>query len=134
MKRASLIAAAFLMLALPAFAAQEAAPAPDKSQDRFTQMQSMMEQARKAGTPAERQKLMQDHMKVMQEQMSAMHGMMGGKGMMGGMMNGAGQGKGQGTDQSGQMPMQMMQQRMDQMQQMMEQMLGQHEMMMKPQP
>ena len=117
MKRTALIAAAFVMLAMPAVAAQDAAPNDGK--DRFMQMQSMMDQARKAATPAERQKVMQDHMKAMREQMTAMHGMMGEKGMMG------------GADQSAPLRMQMMQ-RMDQMQQMMEQILGQQEMMMKP--
>ena len=111
-----LAAAAFLALAIPvAYAAQHATP--ERMQQRFQQMQTMMDQTTQAKTPAERQKLMAEHRQMMQEQMAAMRDMTGPGGMMG---------KDQGTgtmDPNAQM--QMMQRRMDMMQQMMEQMMQQ---------
>lgn len=109
-----LVAAAFLALVVPAAYAAEHAT-PEQMQQRFQHMQTMMDQMTQAKTPAERQKLMDEHREMMQEQMAAMRGMTGPGGMMG---------KNQGTgtmDPNAQM--QMMQQRMDMMQQMMEQMM-----------
>lgn len=122
MKRHLLVASAFVLLAVPAAYAQTAAPATPP--DRFQQMQTMMDQLPQAKTPAERQKLMAEHMKLMQAQMTGMRSMMGQGGMM-------------GQPQAGMDPkiapqMQMMQQRVDTMQRMMEQMLQQQQMMMKP--
>ncbi len=109
-----LAAAAFLALAIPAaYAAQHATP--ERMQQRFQQMQTMMDQTTQAKTPAERQKLTAEHRQMMQEQMAAMRDMTGPGGMMG-------KDQGAGTmDPNAQM--QMMQRRMDMMQQMMEQMM-----------
>jgi hypothetical protein len=111
-----LAAAAFLALAIPAaYAAQHATP--ERMQQRFQQMQTMMDQMTQPKTPAERQKLMAEHRKMMQEQMAAMRGMTGPGGMMG---------KKQGTGtMDPNARMQMMQRRMDMMEQMMEQMMQQ---------
>jgi hypothetical protein len=88
-------------------------------------MQTMMDQARQAKNPTERQKLMAEHMGMMQEQIGGMHSMMGQGGMMG-------QNQGGGDLDSKVAPqMQMMQQRMDMMQRMMEQVLQQQQLMMK---
>ncbi|MBD3640847.1 MAG: hypothetical protein HUJ18_07610 [Marinobacter sp.] len=91
-----------------------------------------------AGSPEERQRLLEDHWEAMEEQMELMHrgmmgpGMMGGSGgMMGGnqgqgMMNnqpGQGNRQGNGAGMSPDQRLQFMEQRMDQMQLMMEQML-----------
>jgi hypothetical protein len=117
MKRFRFLAtAAFLALAIPAaYAAQHATP--ERMQQRFQQMQTMMDQMAQAKTPTERQKLMAEHRQMMQEQMVAMHDMTGPGGMMG-------KDQGAGTmDPNAQM--QMMQRRMDMMQQMMEQMMEQ---------
>ena len=77
MKRYRFLAvAAFLTLAIPAaYAAQHATP--ERMQQRFQQMQTMMDQMTQPKTPAERQKLMAEHRKMMQEQMSAMRDMTG---------------------------------------------------------
>ncbi|MBW4934306.1 DUF4175 domain-containing protein [Marinobacter sp. F4206] len=104
----------------------------------WSRMDGMMQQVPEASSPAERQRLMEEHWEAMEEQMELMHqGMMGpgmmGPGMMGnsqGMMNNQGQkqsgnaqGNGAGTANMdyGQR-MEMMERRMDQMQIMMEQM------------
>ena len=82
MKRHLLLAAsAFMLLAIPAAYAQTTAPAPPP--DRFQQMQKMMDQMPQAKTPAERQKLMGEHMGLMRAQMAGMRPMMGQGGMMG---------------------------------------------------
>ncbi len=111
-----LAAAAFLALAIPAaHAAQHATP--ERMQQRFQQMHTMMDQTTQAKTPAERQKLMAEHRQMMQEQMVAMRDMTGPGGTMG-------KDQGAGTiDPNAQM--QMMQRRMDMMHQMMEQMMEQ---------
>ena len=63
-----LAAAAFLALAIPAaYAAQHVTP--ERMQQRFQQMQTMMNQMTQAKTPAERQKLRAEHRKMMQEQL-----------------------------------------------------------------
>jgi len=65
--------------------AAAAAPAADqtiqKMQANTKRMQSQLEQMVKSKDPAQRQKLMQEHMQTMQENMMA------GKSMMGGMMD-----------------------------------------------
>ena len=111
-----LAAAAYLALAIPAaYAAQHATP--ERMQQRFQQMQTMMDQTTQAKTPAERQKLMAEHRQMMEEQMAAMRDMTGPDGMMG-------KDEGAGTmDPNAQM--QMMQRRMDMMHQIMEQMMEQ---------
>ncbi len=117
MKRYRFLAtAAFLALAIPAaHAAQHATP--ERMQQRFQQMHTMMDQTTQAKTPAERQKLMAEHRQMMQEQMVAMRHMTGPAGMMG---------KNQGTGtMDPNARMQMMQRRMDMMHQMMEQMMEQ---------
>jgi len=95
-----------------------------------------MDRIHKTTDPAERQKLLDEHYKLMQEQMTTMRGM--GGGMMMGMGGGMGQG-GQGVMGPGGAPksggpgkaptpdqrMRMMEDRMDMMQMMMEQMQGQ---------
>lgn len=111
----------------------------------MSQMQEMMQGVPKAGSQAERQRLLQRHMKSMQEHMRMMREDMmgGGQGMMGQGQGMMGQGQNQGmmsnrqggnrsdTDDSARPGMamdydqrlQMMGTRMDQMQLMMEQML-----------
>jgi hypothetical protein len=96
-------------------------------------MQAQMDKLRATTDPAERQKLMQEHMATMQEAMKDMRGMGGPTmGMMGGGMMGGGpaskapSGKPPGSpDQR----MRMMEQRMDMMQMMMDQMMQHEEMM-----
>jgi len=84
----------------------------EETGDHFQQMQQMMDQAGKTSDPAERHKLMQDHMDMMHKQMRSMHGMMSQE---------------PGKKQEN---MQMLQNRMDMMQMMMEQMMAQQQMMM----
>ena len=93
---------------------------------RMQAMQAQMDAHRNTTDPAERRKLMQEHMQTMQENMKAMRGM-GGPTMMGGQ-------KGGGIKSAGptQRP-EMMEQRMDMMQMMMEQMV-QHDQMMQSTP
>jgi hypothetical protein len=108
-----------------------------KMQELFKQMQAQMDKLRVTTDPAERQKLMQEHMATMQAVMKDMRGMGGpmmmGGGMGPGMMGGGPAGKAPsgkppaGADQR----MQMMEQRMDMMQMMMDQMM-QHEEMRGP--
>ena len=124
MKRQLLFASAFMLLAIPAAYAQTATPA--LLPDRFQQMQTMMDQMPQAKTPAERQKLMVDHMELMRVQMTGMRSMMGQGGMMGQPQGGS------AVDPKVAPQMQMMQQRMDMMQGMMEQMVQQQQHMMKP--
>ncbi|MBW0147372.1 hypothetical protein KXD86_07675 [Marinobacter sp. CAU 1620] len=116
----------------------------DQMHQNWSRMDNMMQQVPDAGSPAERQRLMEEHWEAMEEQMELMHqgmmgpGMMGGgsQGMMGGGsqgMMGGNQGQGMMNNQSGDRSanadkgtvdqrMRMMEDRMDQMQLMMEQM------------
>jgi hypothetical protein len=108
-------------------------PVDEKSmaqmQDHMKKMQDIMARMQKTTDPAERKKLMDQHMKTMQEGMQMMNGM--GGGMMQGMMGGGmmGQAPKDGAALSGPMgrgaPMspEMMERRMDMMQMMMEQMM-----------
>ncbi len=97
--KTSLLVAAMLgcTLSLPVLSAQETA-LPAKSamsmdmdkkmphmQENMKKMQQQMEQMRATSDPAEREKLMQQHMQTMQDHMTSMRGM-GGMGGMGGMM------------------------------------------------
>ena len=105
-------------------------------QERMRLMQQQMDRLHKTTDPAERQKLLDEHYKLMEAQMATMRGM--GGGMMKGMDGGMGQG-GQGMMGPGGAPksggpgkaptsdqrMRMMEDRMDMMQMMMEQMQGQ---------
>ena len=105
-------------------------------QERMRLMQQQMDRLHKTTDPAERQKLLDEHYKLMEAQMATMRGM--GGGMMMGMGGGMGQG-GQGMMGPGGAPkaggpgkppmpdqrMRMMEDRMDMMQMMMEQMQGQ---------
>lgn len=113
-----------------------------KAQERMKQAQALMARLRESKDPAERKRLMQEHMQAMRDTMGMMRGMkmgmmMGGgqgMGMMGGGqgmgMMGGGQGKGPAKS-GGMMPMhQMMEDRMEMMQMMMEQMLERQEMLM----
>ena len=71
MKHRRLLAvSAFLMLAIPLAHAADKSPG-EEIQDRFSQMQTLIDQARQAKTAEERQKLVAEHMKLMQEQMSS---------------------------------------------------------------
>lgn len=109
----------------------------------WSRMDDMMQQVPEASSPAERQRLMEEHWEAMEQQMDLMHrGMMGpgmmGPGMMGnnrggmgngqGMMNNQGQSGNAQGNRSGsagmdyEQRMKMMELRMDQMQIMMEQM------------
>jgi len=75
MKHHRLLAvSAFLMLAIPVAHAADKSPG-EEIQDRFEQMQTLIDQARQAKTPPERQKLVAEHMKLMQEQMSSIDAM-----------------------------------------------------------
>ena len=112
-----------------------------KAQERMKQAQALMARLRESKDPAERKRLMQEHMQAMRDTMGMMRGMrmgmMGGgqgMGMMGGGqgmgMMGGGQGKGSAKT-GGMMPMhQMMEDRMEMMQMMMEQMFERQEMLM----
>ena len=103
-----------------------------KAQERMKQAQALMARLRESKDPAERKRLMQEHMQAMRDTMGMMRGMRmgmmgGGQGM--GMMGG-GQGKGPAKT-GGMMPMhQMMEDRMEMMQMMMEQMFERQEMLM----
>jgi len=75
MKHHRLLAvSACLMLAIPVAYAADKSPG-EEIQDRFTQMQTLIDQAREAKTSVERQKLVAEHMKLMQEQMSSIDAM-----------------------------------------------------------
>ena len=99
---------------------------PEQMQERFKQMQTMMDEAGKATTPEARNKLMAGHMKAMQDQMGAMGAMMGDAMKMGNNDTAA-------MDPNMTAHMQMMGQHMAMMHQMMGQMMGQM-MMMAPAP
>ncbi len=107
----------------------KATPA-DEAGKQLTKAQALMQRIEQTRDPAERQRLMQEHLQAMREGM----GMMRGMGVMGaGMMMGqgpAGSGKGMSGDKAGGMMgcdmmagHAMMEKRIDMMQQMMEQML-----------
>ena len=103
-----------------------------KAQERMKQAQALMARLRESKDPAERKRLMQEHMQAMRDTMGMMRGMR--MGMMGGGqgmgMTGGGQGKGPAKS-CGIMPMhQMMEDRMEMMQMMMEQMFERQEMLM----
>ncbi|MBF5008692.1 hypothetical protein [Burkholderia pseudomultivorans] len=107
----------------------------DQSAERFEnarrQMQKMLAQMdaiRETKDPAERQRLMDEHMRTMQDAIQSMHAM--GGPMMMNMMGPQGMGGGGSEAQSGNRGsmgarMDMMEKRMDMMQMMMEQMLQQ---------
>lgn len=97
-----------------ASAARPAMPMQADMDKQFKAMQEMHEKMAAAKTPAERQALMADHMKVMREGM-AMMGRMGGMGMGPG-------GMGQGP-KGGAGPQGMMEQRMRMMEHMMQMMM-----------
>jgi hypothetical protein len=87
-----------------------------KMQDNMKVMQALMAQIHATKDPAERQRLMTQHMAAMQSQMAMMHGM---RGQMGSMMGGGGPGgPGPGPNAQGGP-----QGRMDMMEMMMGQML-----------
>ena len=104
----------------------------EKMQANTKRMQSQLEQMAKTQDPAQRQRLLQEHMQTMQENMMAGRGMMGG-GMMdcpmmqGGMMSGGMGMMGPGMSGSDDMMarrMDMMEKRMDMMQMMMQGNMG----------
>jgi hypothetical protein len=103
-------------------AAAASSAAPAAMHDRMKDMQVMRDRMMNAKTPAERQALMDEHMKTMHEGMAMMKGMRG----MGGMNGKAGT---PGMSGMKDMPMdmskhhQMMEMRMDMMQTMMEMMM-----------
>jgi hypothetical protein len=119
-------------------APEKATPA-DEAGKQLTKAQALMQRIEQTRDPAERQRLMQEHLQAMREGMGMMRGMgaMGGMGGMGGMGAGmmmgqgpAGSGKGMSGDKAGGMMgcdmmagHAMMEKRIDMMQQMMEQML-----------
>ncbi len=114
--------------AQPAPAAQ-ASPA-DEASTQLTKAQALMQRIEQTRDPAERQRLMHEHLQAMREGMGKMRGMgaMGGGMMMG--QGPAGGGKGMADDKAGGMMgcgmmagHAMMEKRMDMMQQMMDQML-----------
>ena len=93
---------------------------PMATEQQMQKMQDEMRRIRATTDPAERRRLMDEHMKSMQ-QMMPMMSQMGGMGAMGGMGGGPGPGPGNPEQR-----MQMMEMRMDMMHKMMDQML-QHE-------
>ncbi len=115
----------------PARAVPVTAPAtaaPSAMQDHMKAMQAMRDRMMNAKTPAERQALMEEHMKTMHEGMAMMKGMKNQKGMEGmGHMQGKGAMPGVGGMKGMPMDMashhQMMEMRMEMMQTMMEMMM-----------
>jgi len=104
----------------------KATPA-DEAGKQLTKAQALMQRIEQTRDPAERQRLMQEHLQAMREVMGGMGGM--GAGMMMG-QGPAGSGKGMSGDKAGGMMgcdmmagHAMMEKRIDMMQQMMEQML-----------
>ncbi len=89
----------------------------EQMQARMKLLQEQMRRIREAKTPAERSKLLREHMHTMLEQMRAMRSM--GGSMMSGMMGGG------NTTATPAERHQWMQDRLDMMQMMMEQMMGQ---------
>ena len=93
-------------------------------------MQALHDKMMSAGTPEERQKVMDEQRKEMQSGMAMMNQMMPGGGMMGNMGGGMMGQKGKPADATSQMHM--MQKRMDMMQMMMQTMMDQQGMMAGP--
>jgi hypothetical protein len=87
MKIRQLICAVALNTAifLPAYAQQVD---PQVMQQRFEQMQALMDQAQNSQNFSQRHNLMLQHMQLMQQQIQSMNGMMGGYGTGGSMMRG----------------------------------------------
>jgi len=162
MNRLSRLVACSVMVVLPAFASAQGNSGQmhgggmmnqeqmQQMNENMARMQALGQEMRNANSPAERQRLRQQHMESMQEQMQMMHGGMMGSGMMGqgmmgngqgmmgnnqGMMNSQGQGQGKkqpgnaqgnrsgGPGMDNEQRLEMMEKRMNQMQLMMEQML-----------
>ena len=95
----------------------------------MSKMQALMRQIKRTKNPAERSKLLSEHMAMMRQGMMMMQGMggggmMGGMGMMGG---GAPQAGGAMSPEMMQQRLELMQNRMDMMQMMMGQMLEQQQ-------
>lgn len=131
LEKAAAAAAGNQSAATPAPAPAKAAPA-DEAGKQLTRAQALMQRIEQTRDPAERQRLMQEHLQAMREGMGMMRGM-GAMGGMGGMMMGQGPadgGKGMSGDKAGGMMgcdmmagHAMMEKRMDMMQQIMDQML-----------
>ena len=103
------------------------APQAMQMQETMRKLQNQMGNIRQTNDPAERRKLMQEHMRTMQEgmkQMRGMGGMMMGMGQQGGMMMDGGMMQMQGMMQMHDM----MGTRMEMMEMMMEQMMQHEEM------
>jgi hypothetical protein len=98
--------------------------------EHMKRMQALHDKMMSAGTPEERQKVMDEQRKEMQSGMAMMNQMMPGGGMMGNMGGGMMGQKGKPADATSQM--QMMQKRMDMMQMMMQTMMDQQGMMAGP--
>ncbi|VCJ27879.1 conserved secreted protein [Burkholderia pseudomallei] len=102
----------------------------EEARRQMQKMMAQMDQIRQTKDPAERQKLMDEHMRTMQDTMQSMHAM-GGPMMMDMMGQQQGMGGVPSHSQSGKRGsgmnerMEMMERRMDMMQMMMEQMLQQ---------
>ncbi|MFZ3173924.1 MAG: hypothetical protein WA146_03420 [Thiobacillus sp.] len=147
MKRHALFAALMLsalamqpVLAVDAHHPDQKAGAPAPAADQTIQemqantkrMQSQLEQMAKSKDPAQRQKLMQEHMQTMQENMMAGKSMTGGMmdcpmmkdGMMGGGMGMMGGMGASGGDDMMAKRLEMMEKRMDMMQMMMQTNMG----------
>ena len=113
----------------PDQSAAAAAPSADqtiqKMQANTRRMQNQLEQMAKTKDPAQRQKLLQEHMQTMQENMLAGRGMMGGGMTDCPMMQGGMMGPGMsGSDDMMARRMEMMEKRMDMMQMMMQRNMG----------
>lgn len=98
--------------------------------EHMKKMQALHDKMMSAGTPEERQKVMDEQRKEMQAGMAIMNQMIPGGGMMGNMGDGMMGQKGKRTDATSQMHM--MQKRMDMMQMMMQTMMDQQGMMAGP--
>lgn len=123
----TLLISAILALA-PVSAHANPAPTADQEQsdqmlvqmkERLKQMQALVQQLEKTSDPAERRKLLTEHMRAMHKGMDSMRGM--GGGMMMGMM--ASDADHRGHAHVGSPSPDIMQRRMDMMQMMMEQMM-----------
>lgn len=104
----------------------------DQMQSRMQALQAMMTQLQRTTDPAERQKLLSSHMRLMQEQMTAMRAMGGGMMQMMHGPAGMGMGMGSGMPQAPGPQHQAMEDRVDMLQMMMEQMMGQMQMQSGP--
>ena len=98
--------------------------------EHMKKMQALHDKMMSAGTPEERQKVMDEQRKELQSGMAMMNQMMPGGGMMGSTGGGMMGQKGKPADATSQM--QMMQKRMDMMQMMMQTMMDQQGMMAGP--